>query len=118
MEDIFSRSDKGVFSIITSVLTVTEVLTKPLQTNHFQYENRYRNMLIKTHNITTLAANLPIAEQAARLRAKYSLKTPNAFQVATSILAGCDAFLTNDKRLKQITEINILVLDELELDLT
>jgi predicted nucleic acid-binding protein len=44
------------------------------------------------------------------------LRTPDAILIATAIMAGCDAFLTNDKRLKQVTEIKVLVLEDLELD--
>jgi hypothetical protein len=61
VRDIFARSSNGEFSMVVSILTLTEVLTKPLQTGHTQYENHYRAMLIRTHNITMFAANLPIA---------------------------------------------------------
>ncbi len=35
-------------------------------------------------------------------------------QIAVAILSGCDAFLTNDLALKRVTEINAIVLDEME----
>ena len=38
-----------------------------------------------------------------------------ALHVAAAIDASCDAFLTNDLGIKRVTEIKILVLDELEL---
>jgi len=39
----------------------------------------------------------------------------DAFQIAAALAAGCDAFLTNDNTLKRVSELTILVLDELEL---
>jgi hypothetical protein len=35
-------------------------------------------------------------------------------KVAAALAAGCNAFLTNDLGLKRVTELPILVLDELE----
>jgi predicted nucleic acid-binding protein len=52
-----------------------------------------------------------VAECAAELRAKYqSLRTPDAQQLAAAIEYGCSHFITNDKRLRKVTEIRILVL--------
>jgi predicted nucleic acid-binding protein len=57
-----------------------------------------------------------IADLAAALRARYNLRTPDALYIATAIVTRCDAFLTNDKRLRQANEIRVLTLDELEVD--
>ena len=64
--------------------------------------------------MTLISVNKNIARRAAELRAKYNLKTPDALHVATALETHCQAFLTNDMGLKRITEIQILVLDELE----
>jgi predicted nucleic acid-binding protein len=53
------------------------------------------------------------AERAAELRARYHLRTPDALQVATALLSDCQAFLTNDKDLSRIIEIQVLVLETL-----
>lgn len=50
---------------------------------------------------------------AAKLRATYNLTLPDALQVSVAITAGCQAFLTNDVRLKRVKELQILVLDEM-----
>jgi hypothetical protein len=44
-----------------------------------------------------------VAERAAELRARYNLRTPDALQVATALVRRCEAFLTNDARLKRVT---------------
>lgn len=41
-----------------------------------------------------------VMERAAELRARHpSLKTPDAIHLAAALTAGCDVFLTNDRRL-------------------
>jgi predicted nucleic acid-binding protein len=46
------------------------------------------------------------------LRAQYNLGFADAIQAAVAIHAGCDALLTNDKNLRRITELNIIVLGD------
>jgi len=61
--------------------------------------------------------NAQISETAAELRAKYSfIRTPDAIQIATAINTEADFFITNDKKLKGLSEIKSLVLDELLLE--
>jgi predicted nucleic acid-binding protein len=115
MRAIFQQVNNGLPQVITSVITLTEVLIMPLQTGHARYEQEYRDMLLNTAHITTLPVSIAIADRAAFLRAHYRLRTPDALHVATALVSQCDAFLTNDRDLKRIQEIPILVLDELTL---
>jgi predicted nucleic acid-binding protein len=50
---------------------------------------------------------------AARLRADYRLKTPDAIQAATAVHARTSAFITNDPVFQRVTELDVLVLGEL-----
>jgi predicted nucleic acid-binding protein len=110
---IFRRVNNGVPQAITSVIALTEVLVMPIQTGHIRYEQEYRDMLLNTDHITTLPVSVIIADRAAHLRAQYRLRTPDALHIATAITSGCDAFLTNDLALKRVTEMRVLVQDEL-----
>lgn len=48
------------------------------------------------------------------MRAKYNIHTPDALQVATAIERQADYFLTNDLRLKAVTEIKGITIAELQ----
>ena len=98
---------------ITSVLTLTETLMKPLQQQQMALVHQYRLLFYQTAALTMVPITAPIAELAATLRAQYGLRTPDALQLATAIDAGCDAFLTNDFALQRVTEIAVLVVDAL-----
>ena len=54
-----------------------------------------------------------IAENAAKLRADYNLRTPDAIQMATAIYAGASFFLTNDIRLPSLPALTVLGLNQL-----
>lgn len=51
---------------------------------------------------------------ASDLRAKYAIRTPDALQIAAGLSLGATGFLTNDGRLKRVTELEVLLLDEIE----
>lgn len=111
---VFDRIAAGPLEAYTSVITLTEVLTVPIRNGDTATETLYRTRLLFSRNLTTLSAIPAIAERAAELRARYNLRTPDALQIATALHARCEAFLTNDKRLQRVTELAILVLEDLE----
>ena len=110
---IFDLNDKGGFSFITSSITLLEVLVKPLKEAKSEIANQYRNILTKAPGIEVLDVTSSTSEIAAYLRAKYSFRTPDAIQLATSIEAGADYFLTNDNRIKAVTEIPVITIGEI-----
>lgn len=113
MRVVFQNVNQGATQVITSAITLTEVLVMPIEKGQEGYQREYRAMLLNTRSIKTIPVSVAIAEQAAELRAKYRLRTPDAIHVATALVSKCDAFLTNDVALKRVTELKILVLDEL-----
>lgn len=64
-------------------------------------------------HFTLVPIDADVAETAARLRTSYGLRTPDALQISAALTTGCQAFLTNDKKLRRVTELRILVVDEL-----
>jgi predicted nucleic acid-binding protein len=116
MRAIFQLVNAGKPKVVASVIALAEVLVLPIETGNETYQREYREMLLNTRSITTELVSVAIAERAARLRVACRLRTPDALHIATAIIAGCDAFLTNDKGLRRVTEIPVLVLDELEVD--
>jgi predicted nucleic acid-binding protein len=67
-------------------------------------------------NLQIKSLNEEIADIASDIRAKYAINTPDAIQIATSLSARADYFLTNDLYLKKIQDIEILLLDDIEKD--
>ncbi len=113
--ELFRRISKGILVGITSAVTVTEVLVHPLKLGKTKLKQKYANLLLHSANFNVVSVDAVIAERAAELRARYNLRTPDALQVAAALVAGCEAFVTNDKGLKRVTELRVLALDDLTL---
>jgi predicted nucleic acid-binding protein len=72
-----------------------------------------QNLLTDFPNLTWVPVDLEIAKQAARIRAVYNLKTPDALHAATAFLSGATAFITNDAIFERIQQFETLMLDRL-----
>lgn len=51
-----------------------------------------------------IALDTGVFDLATELRARHRLKTPDALHLAAAIRGGCDAFWTNDDRLRRAAE--------------
>lgn len=98
---------------ISSVVTLSEVLVKSFADRDELLQARFRQLLCTAKNVTLLEITVEIGELAAKLRGSYpALKGMDALQLAAAILSGSDLFLTNDNKLRQITEIKVVLLED------
>ena len=109
----FAAIDSGSIQAFTSTITLPETLVHPLRNGDVSRATAFRNLLLATQGITTVPLSVVVAERTARLRADYNLRTPDAAQIATALLTGCDAFLTNDERLKRVNGIRVIIVGEI-----
>lgn len=109
----FQALSRGEFQVITSTLTLTEVLVHPLRSGNAELAEQYRDIILDQENLAIVPVSVEIAETAAQLRATQNLRTPDAIQIATAIQGGATFFLTNDARLVIVPDLEVLVLDTL-----
>jgi predicted nucleic acid-binding protein len=112
----FQEIEAGGIEGVTSSITQAETLVIPIRSSDHTLVEQFRRTI--TAGVNTLYVGVdPIVEEAAALQARYRwLHLPDALQLAAAIAAHCEAFLTNDRDLKRVTEIRVLVLDEIEID--
>lgn len=113
MRLIIQRVDSGILYGYSSVLTLTEVLTKPIELGRVDLQVKYRQLLVNSRHFSLISINDSISIEAAKLRAQYNLRTPDALQITTALSVGCQGFLTNDRQLKRVKELKVLVLRDL-----
>jgi predicted nucleic acid-binding protein len=109
----FEMMDRGEARVVTSVITLAEVLVHPLRSGDAALVQRYRDILQSAAALTLLPVSEAIAEQAAHLRARHNLRTPDAIQLATALQSGASTFLTNDARLPTVPGLHTITLDDL-----
>jgi predicted nucleic acid-binding protein len=97
---IFERLSSRRDTVLTSTLTLGEVLVKPIRTGNRELEKRYRDLL-REPEVSVLAFDRAAGEIFARIRQDRAIKAPDAIQLATAASAGCDLFITNDDRLTE-----------------
>lgn len=101
--------------LFTSVITLSEILVQPLRLGDTDIAQEYHDILVIRDDYILVDISIDIAISAAAIRARHSLRTPDALHAATAIRMGCDAILTNDRDFRRVTDFNVLVLDDLEL---
>jgi predicted nucleic acid-binding protein len=113
LRPFFAAAGRGEFRLTTSFVTLVEVLVQPLRNGRVDIAHAYRDILLRSPALRAVPLDKQVAEEAARLRAVHSLRTPDAIQVATAVQSGASHFLTNDAALAQISGITVLLLDAL-----
>jgi predicted nucleic acid-binding protein len=102
----------GEFAGVTSVLTLLELTIKPLRIGRPDVADAYDLLVQDIDNLAVVGIDARVSRIGAELRAKHGLRTPDAVQIAACLAHGAPAFLTNDRRLRRVTEIEVLMLDD------
>lgn len=101
-------------SLFTSSITLAEFFVKPKKSGDKIIVDKFKDKL-KEFNFVIFDVTVAVAERSSELRVKYeSLRAFDALQLATAIEFGCTSFVTNDHRLKKITELKIVLVDNIE----
>lgn len=112
---VFEQILESSVIAVASPVTLAECLVLPYNSGQVQIQQEFIQLILNTENIEFEPIdNANIALEAAQIRARYNLQLPDAFQIAVALAAECEAFLTNDAVFRRVTELSILLLDELE----
>lgn len=112
LQPIWEAARMGRITTATSDLTLLEVLVMPLKTGNKVLEAGFRALLQQSSDVQLIAITHAILEQAASLRARITIKTPDAIHAATALLAGCALFVTNDNAFRRVPGLTVTLLSE------
>lgn len=113
VEAFFHAVARGDVQAVASTLTRTEVLVHPYRYGDRALAQKYSDILLRARNVRTLPVSPEIAANAARLRASYGLRTPDAIQLTTALEAQASASLTNDEGIEKPGVLRAIVLKRL-----
>ena len=91
------------FAVTT--ITVAEVLTGPLRAGDEALARRYRAVL---ESWQCVELDVGIAESAARLRASFRLKLPDAVQAASALGINAAALVTHDRDFSRVRSLRVI----------
>ena len=107
---LFREADAGKRALVTSALTLLEVLVVPYRAGNRSLAERYEALLTRGRGIRLVELTQDVLRGAAQLRAATNIKTPDALQLVAAIGHGCKTFVTNDRRLPSISGLHIIEL--------
>lgn len=107
VEPVFAAIDAGSLPALTTALTLLEVLVVPYRRGDRDLAGQYEALLTRSRGLLLIDLARDVLREAARLRAETSVRTPDAIQLATARLAGARTFLTNDRRLPDLPELEV-----------
>jgi len=116
--EVFQAVDAGRTTAVTSFLTLGECLVKPFRDERPDMAEAYGSMIQDAANFEVADIDREVMVCAAKLRAqRQGIRMPDAIHLATARQRGCDAFLTNDRRLAAADspELAVILLDALTL---
>jgi predicted nucleic acid-binding protein len=112
VEPLFQEVAAGRREIVTSALTLLEVLVVPYRSGDYQLAERYESLLTRSCGVRVAEISRDHLRTAAQLRATTGIRTPDSLQLAAAMLAGCTVFLTNDRDLPPIPGLRIVQLSK------
>jgi predicted nucleic acid-binding protein len=107
---LLRAADTGDRELVTSAVTLLEVLVVPYRANNEVLAARYEALLTRSRGIRLIDLTREQLRQAARLRALTGVRTPDALQLTAARDAGCTVFVTNDRRLPSVPSMHVVQL--------
>jgi predicted nucleic acid-binding protein len=107
---IFEQTARGERELVTSAVTLLEVLVIPYRARDLALAERYEALLTRSRGLHLVDLNRDVIRVAAQLRAAYPIRTPDALQLAAALAQRCSAFVTNDRQLPRLPGLKVVQL--------
>lgn len=107
---LFTAADLEQVMIVTSAITLLEVLVVPYRAGNMALASRYEAILTRSRGMLLREIDRTQLLAAAQLRAVAGVRTPDALQLAAALSEGCTAFVTNDQRIRSLPNLPVVQL--------
>jgi predicted nucleic acid-binding protein len=112
LHPVFSLVERHALRAVTSTVTLAEILTKPFADKNFSLADEIKFTLKSYSSLSVAPIDEKLGEVAALIRARYTIRLPDALQVAAAVHGEATLFVTNDKRVKKCDAFEVLVLSD------
>jgi len=111
-EKVLLDIHNGKYTGYTSVICVSEILSGFYAEDESEKGEMFLTDLKAINNLTITDVDLIIAKDAAKMRAKYKIKLPDAMIASSCMIHKCK-LITQDENLKKVKEIDVKSIDEI-----
>jgi predicted nucleic acid-binding protein len=113
-EAAFGEVAAGAIRAVVSTISAAEVLVKPFAEGKGDVIATFERFILSLPTLSLVPPDYETSKDAARLRARYALRPPDALLVATARRHAARAFVTNDDGLRRVKGegLAILMLDD------
>ena len=112
VESLFQQAADQTRHLVTSALTLMELLVVPYRAGNRQLAEQYEALLTRSRGLQIVDLSRDVLRAAAQLRAVTGARTPDAIQLSAALTSGCKTFVTNERRLPAIPGLKILQLSD------
>lgn len=113
--NIFKALENKFIQINSSSVTLVELLQHEKVQKNKPLHSKIKNNFFSTPNLKFTYVDEIVSELSAYVAYKYTLSLPDAIHISTAILNKCDLFITNDKKLVRVKDINVAILSEIKI---
>jgi predicted nucleic acid-binding protein len=110
---VFAAADGGALELVTSSLTLLEVLVVPHRHGDRALADRYEALLTRSRGLQLVDIDHAQLRAAAQVRALHGVRTPDALQLAAALSRRATAFVTNGRKLPAIPGLPVLQLRDI-----
>ncbi len=101
--DLYQEMLEQEDTLITSTLTLGELIAQPLRQGRKDIAEQYVRLLSEGERFQMITFDQRAAEYYGKIRAETSVRQPDAIQLACAVAAGTSRFVTNDSSLWKVT---------------
>jgi predicted nucleic acid-binding protein len=109
---VFESIEAGDVESVVSTVTVAEVLTGARKVGNATLVLQYRALFHSFPHLSVVPVDMQVAETAADLRARHNIAMPDALSIASAIVGGAHTFVTNERNLRRVTDLEIILLSD------
>lgn len=109
---VLDAVESGRVQAVVSELTLLELTVRPLQLGRQDVADDYELLLDHFPNLELVPVDRAVLIEAAGLRARYRIRTPDSILLATGLLRGATAAVTNDAAWRSVPGMATLLLSD------
>lgn len=109
---VFSWLGDPASQAVTAAISMTEILVPHYRNSDQRLVDDFYALFSTYPDLEWIPIGLEVADIAARVRAHYNLRTPDALHAAAALHAHATALVTNDPVFRRVEGFATVVLDD------